>query len=199
VIRAAILWLAVSARMAAADGLPALHDVTGVAGNDVLNIRAAPDATAPVLGSIAPDATGVEVVGLSPDGRWAVVNTGEGRGYAALRYLARQAAPEWFSLQVPLTCSGTEPFWSFAYDPAQPVAVFSTPEGQAPFELTTRWPGTPYQRTAALALGDRRFATLQAAACSDGMSDRAYGIAASFFMIGSTGPAILSGCCSLQP
>ena len=59
---------------AAAKGLPALHDVTGVAADDVLNVRARPDASAPVLGALTPDATGVEVVADAI--RSAVVSTG---------------------------------------------------------------------------------------------------------------------------
>lgn len=43
--------------------LPTLFDVQDVAAGDVLNIREAPNAKAAIIGTLAPDATGVEVVG----------------------------------------------------------------------------------------------------------------------------------------
>lgn len=60
---ALILWLA--AGPAAAQDLPAVYDVAGVAADDVLNVRAEPSAEAPVLRTLAPDAGGIEVVALS--------------------------------------------------------------------------------------------------------------------------------------
>ena len=39
--------------------LPTLFDVQDVAKGDVLNIREAPDARAPIIGELAPDATGI--------------------------------------------------------------------------------------------------------------------------------------------
>ncbi|MEO1155590.1 MAG: SH3 domain-containing protein, partial [Pseudomonadota bacterium] len=52
----------------AAQGYPALFDVTGVASDDVLNIRSAPSATAEIIGTLAHNETGVEVVGEGPAG-----------------------------------------------------------------------------------------------------------------------------------
>jgi uncharacterized membrane protein len=193
-IRAALilLWLTAPLR---ADVYPALHEVTGVAADDVLNIREAPDASAAMIGTLAPDATGVEVVAVQ-DG-WAVVNTGEGTGYAALRFLARADAPDWPTLEVPLTCLGTEPFWSLQIDPAQSETRFQTPEDEEPLvaPITSTWPGLPWSQAAAVALPDG-LAVLTPAACSDGMSDQSFGIAADLFL---TGPdrTRLSGCCRL--
>lgn len=194
-IRAMALLLALGPVAAVAEVYPALHDVTGVAADDVLNIRVKPSADAPVVGRLAPDATGVEVVAVQ-DG-WAVVNTGEGTGYAALRFLARTNAPDWPTLKAPLTCLGTEPFWSLQIDPAMGETRFQTPEDAAAriAALGTTWPGLPWSQTAAVALPDG-LAVLSTAECSDGMSDRAYGIAADLFL---TGPdrTRLSGCCTL--
>ena len=39
-----------------------MFDVTGVAANDVLNIRAAPDASAEIIGTLSPNARDIEVV-----------------------------------------------------------------------------------------------------------------------------------------
>jgi uncharacterized membrane protein len=191
-----VLWLGPLA--ARAEVYPALHAVTGVAADDVLNIRAKPSADAPVIGTLAPDATGVEVVAVR-DG-WAVVNTGEGTGFAALRFLMRSDAPDWPTLETPLTCLGTEPFWSLEIDPGQVETRFQTPEDEAPRHapISTRWPGLPWSPAAAVALPDG-IAVLTPAECSDGMSDQSYGIAADLFL---TGPdrSRLSGCCRLtQP
>lgn len=179
-----------------AEEYPALYAVTGVAANDVLNIRARPDAGAPILGELAPDAEGIEVLGRS--GNWALVNTGEGTGYASLRFLAREPGPFWSALQTPLTCLGTEPFWSLEIDPAAGETRFLTPEDQtpAPAPITGLWPAGTGAASAAVGLPDG-MAVLTGSACSDGMSDRGYGIAADLFLGLSGREERLSGCCRL--
>lgn len=179
-----------------AEVYPALHDVTGVAAGDMLNIRAQSSAEAQVIGTLAPDATGVEVVAVQ-DG-WAVVNTGEGSGYAALRYLARSGGPDWNALETPLTCLGTEPFWSLRIDPAKRETRFQTPEDETarPAPIGGVWPALPWSQAAAVALPDG-LAVLAPAECSDGMSDQSYGIAADLFLAGPD-RARLSGCCRLD-
>lgn len=179
-----------------AEEFPALYAVTGVAANDVLNIRARPDAGAPILGALAPDADGVEVLGRS--GNWALVNTGEGTGYASLRFLAREPGPAWSALQTPLTCLGTEPFWSLEIDPLAQETRFLTPEDQspAPAPITGLWPAGPGTSGAGVGLPDG-LAVLTGAACSDGMSDRGYGVAVDLFLGRSGREERLSGCCRL--
>lgn len=183
-------------RDAMAQDYPALHSVVGVAADDVLNIRERPDASAPIIGALPPDATGVEVVSVT--GGWAVVNTQEGTGYVSLNFLARQEGPAWNALEAPLSCLGTEPFWSLAIDPAAGTATLCMPddlEGRA-LEIGQSWPGAVWAPAAALSLPDG-MAVLYPAECSDGMSDRTYGIAADLFL---TGPdrTRLSGCCLLD-
>jgi uncharacterized membrane protein len=179
-----------------AETLPALFRVTGVAAGDVLNIRAEPSAGAAILGGLPPDAAGVEVV--AERGGWGLVSTGEGAGWVKLSFLARQPDEDWFALTQPLRCLGTEPFWSLGVEPATRVAVFSTPEaGDAFTTLTTLWPGEDWWQEAAFALPDG-FATLTGGECSDGMSDRAFGIAIKLYRMGDA-PAVLQGCCSLAP
>jgi len=195
-MRGVLPILALLAGPAAADSLPALYDVTGVAAGDVLNIRAEGKAEAAVVGTLPPDATAVEVVEES--GNWGLVNTGEGSGWVNLRFMARQPGPDWFALETPLRCLGTEPFWSLGIEPATGVAVYSTPEGGDRFTtVTARWPGTPYGASAAIALPEG-FAVLTGGYCSDGMSDRAFGIRADLFLTGDPA-ARLAGCCTLAP
>ena len=185
--------------------LPALYNVTGVAAGDVLNIRAEPRASAAILGSLPRNAKAVEVVGLSADGKWASVNTGEGSGYVALRFLARQSGGDWGALQAPLHCLGTEPFWSLKLNPAKATATFSDPDsGPQKAKITALWPGTAYRNTAAISVkggGLDGLAALRASSCSDGMSDRSYGITVDLFLRDPSGgaSASYSGCCSLLP
>lgn len=179
-----------------AEEMPALYSVTGVAAWDVLNIRERPEAGAPILGTLAPDATGVEL--LAVEGDWALVNAGERAGHVALRYLKREPGPDWNALKQPLTCLGTEPFWSLRIDPAQGTARLSTPEAEGePLPIRQAWPGQPRARAAALSL-PVGVVVLSPAACSDGMSDRSYGIAADLFL-DSPAPDRLTGCCTIQP
>lgn len=179
-----------------AEEFPATYAVTGVASDDVLNIRARPDAGSAIIGALDPDATGVEVLGTA--GNWAVVSTGEGTGYASLRFLEREPGPEWNALERPLTCLGTEPFWSLEINPEAGTTRFLTPEDQSPppEAVTALWPAEPWAQSAAVGLGDG-VAVLTGAECSDGMSDRAYGIAVDIFRSGPSGAVRLSGCCSL--
>jgi uncharacterized membrane protein len=200
---AALALLLLGGPAAAADDLPlpGLYDVTGVAAGEVLNLREAPDAGAAVVGSLAADARGIEVVARDASGRWGQVNTGERAAWAALRYLA--AEPDgWKSGALPpgLSCYGTEPFWSLRPDGR--VAAFTTPEGgkdalDLAAVLDIGLDGDP--RRALIATGpDRRLtATILPAPCTDGMSDRAYGLDVTIVVEGSGEPRMLTGCCSL--
>ena len=196
----ALVLCALLSSPAAAEVYPALHDVSGVAADDVLNIRAEPSASAAIVGTLPPDATGVEVVGVQ--GGWGRVGGGEGGGWVRLSYLDRQPGADWFTLTAPLRCMGTEPFWSLGVEPVSKVAVFSTPDAGDRFTtLTTVWTGARTAQdgrpTAALALPDG-FATLTGIQCSDGMSDRPFGIAVDLYLNGEA-PGVLHGCCTLAP
>lgn len=193
------LALALWAGAVIAQDFPALYDVTGVAAGDVLNIRAMPDAGADILASYPPTRLGVEVLRLSPDGRWAEVGLPEGNGWVALRYLA--AVPQSDTLPLPLRCSGTEPFWTLALAPE--ASGFRTPEGHLPLTLTS----TLRARngfTASLVddAGENWQVTAQVMQCSDGMSDRMFGLRALVAGRGGEdgggGPEIYAGCCTFE-
>ena len=203
-------WLALALGLiwpglGAAQVLPALYDVAGVAGDDVLNIRAMPDAGAATLGNLPPDAKAVEVVALSPDGKWAQVNAGENTGWVALRFLQKQDRPDWFALQYSLECSGTEPFWTLFIDPLTKSAHINTPDEEGPeLDILGHWPGTAAQPTAAVQFasdGTNGIAVLRGQACSDGMSDQKFGISLDLFQQASPEKPgqTLHGCCHLAP
>lgn len=194
-IRAVFICLLVLLRPVWAQDLPALYAVTGVASNDVLNIRQAPDPASDILGTLAPDATGVEVMEIR-DG-WAKVNSDEMAGFVAARYLRPMSATPWHQLEQPLFCGGTEPFWSFVIDPAAGAATFHTPDLDQPqtLPLSERWRGESWNPSAAVAF-DQGLAVVRRETCSDGMSERSYGLQIDIFLNGSDGQR-LSGCCML--
>lgn len=195
---ALILWFA--AGPAAAQDLPAVYDVAGVAADDVLNVRAEPSAEAPVLRTLAPDATGIEVVALSGDGKWGMVSTGEGNGWVALRYLAARPDPAADTLPRPMTCLGTEPFWLLVHDDGSDR--FETP-GEEPRLLAVSAEMVAPEGYFVLARGsggsDELYRlTVTRGICSDGMSDRRFGLDARLFIAGPAGNRLLAGCCTLE-
>ena len=190
-----ILVLLAAPALATQDGWPALHDVTGVAADDVLNVRAAPHGSAAIVGALAPDAAGVEVIRSSDDHRWGLVNAGEGTGWVSLTFMARRPG-QWFGSTPALaSCFGTEPFWTLGFESEGDAVTWATPEETRAGRLLSRpAPSNDRRRHGlVLALDGLRVASVRTETCGDGMSDREYGIA-----IDVIGERVLSGCCTLQ-
>ncbi len=181
--------------------LPALFDVVGVAENDVLNMRRGPSAATPVVGALAPDAKGIEVVGTARGGRWGLVRNGEGAAWVAMRYLRRQPGQNDEAVPAFLRCSGSEPFWTL--DLEGETARFATLNGGA-FSLGRLWDGPPAGRPAQVlglrleGAGNGLAAVLRREACSDGMSDIPYGLSIAAITSGTMGAQLFTGCCSLR-
>lgn len=182
-----------------ADGWPQLYNVDNVAPDDRLNMRAAPDASSDVIGALAPDAQNIEVVGRSDDGRWGRVNSADRAGWVNLRFLE---ATDAMDAPGDYICFGTEPFWAFT-DRVPSGYKFQVPDADALLFSPTQ-EGMSQNRT------DRYFisgagpettfgAVLRADHCSDGMSDRAYGISIDLGLFGDAGATFVSGCCSVAP
>jgi hypothetical protein len=184
------------------DAWPALYDVTGVAADDVLNVRAAPDASAEIIGTLKPDATNVEVIEPSERQGWGRVNTGGRSGWASLRFLQRQPGQWYGKIPQIRSCFGTEPFWHMRVTPGG-EGEWATPEATAPLSLD---PGTGSENHRGHSVflgrsGDTEFTVLvRYAQCSDGMSDQHFGLAADILRRPDRGaPELLTGCCSLVP
>lgn len=199
---ALLLWLFAPPAWAEDPGFPALYTVTGVAAGDVLNLRSGPGTSFPVQDALPPGAKGVEVLGLSADGAWAETAGPEGPLWAATRFLARESGAGWAAPETPLSCSGTEPFWAFTLSPS--AARFEPADGPAlsltplPFEGAEA-PGT---RSAALRSPEGpALALIRAEACSDGMSDRPFGLSLTLVLFGQGGAEAhrYQGCCTLAP
>lgn len=187
------------ATAAMARDFPALFRVTGVAANDVLNIRAEPSALTPIVGHFTPNQTGIEVVGLSEDRRWGLVRTDEGVGWSAMRFLTQERADSWQDGQQHLTCAGTEPFWRLdLFLPTNRAEFHDINTGG--FEMRTNAPDmgrTRFPVTLAMTFAGARqgFAAIRQGVCSDGMSDRVYGLEVQVYWLDDTEG--LSGCCYL--
>ena len=166
-------------------------EVTGVAFNDVLNLRSAPRAGAPLTGALPPAAVGIEALKRA-DG-WVYVRSGHLEGWAAARYLRPQSV---FGERPPspLRCIGTEPFWSFTL--ADNALTYTTPElkpvaaqigdVQQSRKSTIVWRVAPKY-------GPVASATIEARqACSDGMSDYVHPFSA---RVETRDGMLLSGCC----
>jgi uncharacterized membrane protein len=203
-ILALVLGLALGGRAEATQEyiLPTLFDVTGVEASDALNVRAGPGVQHPVIATLAPDAERIEVVAHDATGRWGQVNTGERAGWVSMRYLAyRTDVWEEGALPEGLRCAGTEPFWSLR--PEGDALVYSTPEQidgtAAPIAavLGTGIFRDPRRAIVAEAQGLRLTASLTTQWCSDGMSDRAYGLTAMVVREDAEGATLLTGCCRL--
>jgi len=198
VIRLAAWLVALWASAAAAFELPAFYAVRDVAPDDVLNVRAAPSVAAEVIGTLAPDARNIEVTALSADGRWGEINVDERSGWTSMRFLTRTAG-----MATPLRaqCFGTEPFWSLTIDGN---ATFDSASG-ADFTFGVTAQVSSANRTDRRAVLGRGpigglSATIAAQSCSDGMSDRAYGLSIDAVLdLQTGGPRLISGCCSLLP
>jgi uncharacterized membrane protein len=196
------------AGLAVAQNFPALFDVTGVAADDVLNVRERPDGHSPKIGALAYDQKSVEVLSLSEDGKWGLVNTDERSGWVAMRFLRRDDTAT-ANLPANLVCTGTEPFWLVEFRNNGTATADWSPMGLTDEQQSVYsgfWSERPANRVTpsyafilqqeltGSGIGARGI--IRTEICSDGMSDRDYGYAIELIL---TGPEnkFVSGCCSL--
>jgi len=180
---------------------PALFNVTDVPHGDVLNVRAGPGVNHPIIATLARDATGIEAVGTNETGRWARVSVGEISGWASIRFLTR-TGPNWDQgLPAPLYCSGTEPFWGYERLIGGGNWSDFEVQGQPYAEV---WSGSAAGRGPSMFAMELDSGTsgmtafVRRGICSDGMSDRDYGIIAQFVRRTNGQTVLLDGCCSLS-
>ena len=100
-------------------GVRERYSVVGVAADDTLNLRRAPEASAEIVAQIPPDATGLVSTGeIQRTGAtlWRRVVYDGKRGWVSARFLRKEAlaADTWKPDEVfyePLSCVGDEPLW----------------------------------------------------------------------------------------
>ena len=181
--------------------LPALYDVTGVATDDVLNVREKASSASPIINTLAPNQRNVEVVDISNDGRWGLVGFPEGSGWVSMRYMARQPDQNPRYLPRPLNCSGTEPFWGLRI--GNQTAQFEI-MGNPALTFTPVWEDIPIGMQAVSyavkmqGSNEDITAIISRNQCSDGMSESVYGFGIDLIISGQSGNQYYTGCCSLN-
>ena len=173
---------------------PTKAAIAGVPEGDALNIRARPNAASEDLGDLANGET-LEIVGLDASGKWAQINFEESEAWIASAYLDYRAPArmEASKLPLPLQCFGTEPFWQTEI--TQTGFLYTDPETELRFEPIDREAHAYFDATTALIETKSYTALIKYESCSDGMSNRAYGLSISLFLEGG----MIGGCCSVVP
>src|SRR5690606_8055976 len=130
---------------------------------------------------------------------WGMVSTGDADGWVALRYLLPLPGGAPGLIPRPMTCLGTEPFWSISL--AEGHLRWATPDG-APQELKLIQEKTApegYFLSGSGAQGQDSYdLTITKEYCSDGMSDRSYAYSARLFRAGPEGNRLIRACCTMQ-
>lgn len=164
------------------------YEVSGVAANDVLNIRKGPSASTAKVGSYSPRDSGIYIVRRA--GNWALVGRADHArpdGWVHMRYLKQTMAEA--EVPLPLVCFGTEPFWSLSFE-ANGKAIYSDPEN-AETDYTTASVNRAGQG-AGIAFGEKGAASITAESCNDGMSDNQFAYSVRVTMPDGR---VLQGCC----
>ncbi len=181
------------------------YQVTNVASDDVLNIRAVPDHQAHIIGTLAPGTSGVRQTGNDKqvaDARWVEIHHQGLTGWVNEHFLKRAAppAPPAF-FHERLVCSGTEPFWGLEID-GKNGALDSLAEGRADiaFETVRNAQGVPVLwsfRGKDVRTGKAAISILEETGqCSDSMSDLTYRYSIRLDI--EDGP-FFAGCCNRLP
>lgn len=194
-IRILVTCLVLVPTLCAAQSLPEVYSVTGVQSGDVLNVRSGPGASFEKVGEIAPFDISVEI--LEQQDGWGRVGIGEGNGWVSMRYLALNPAIDG-EIPRPLSCFGTEPFWYVGLQPRGAEAEFL---GQLRSDLTMeteRVADDGYFFSARMADESRLSVIVKGGRCSDGMSDRDYGMEMLMFRDGQSGSETYRGCCTFN-
>lgn len=181
--------------LASAQSLPERYMVADVASDDVLNIRAEPAASSEIIGELGPDTLNVEVL-RTLDG-WGYVGAGERSGWVSMRFLAPNPPAE-NKVPRPMSCFGTEPFWDVSF---YPRGAEYNAMGEAGRDLTIFREGVAgngYIVEAHEGPSLTRTIIINALPCSDGMSDRNFGMSMSMFTQAPDGNDLRTGCCTMH-
>lgn len=177
------------------------YRVSGVASNDVLNVRSGPNASYATVGSLAPNAAPVEVF-RQQDG-WAQVALSEQMGWVSMRFLAEISIPTIGSSTLPqgLTCGGTEPFWGLDLGAGQ-VTYSAMDQSPRAFNTIQADKFHNLGGSTNFVLGQRPneqiTAIISNQMCSDGMSDRDYPRRIDLLISTPNGTTGQSGCCQVR-
>lgn len=181
-----------------AQEFPSSYFVTDVAADDKLNIRRNPEAASEVIGEYDPYRLNVEILEVTADGAWGKVGLGEGAGWVSMSYLTATPAAQPGTIPRPMSCSGTEPFWSLTMNPRGDDYLMLGETNRALLMTHEETATNGYLATFAEGPRTHRTLIIQSLPCSDGMSDRPFGFRATLFNAISGENGVQSGCCSLD-
>ncbi len=179
---------------------PAYYRVTGVASNDVLNVRQSANAAAPIIGSLAPNAFPVEVI-TAKDG-WGYVAAQEGMGWVSLHFLQQISFARFAATNLPegLTCGGTEPFWGLVMA-GDKITYSALDQGKTDYLLVASGVSQNRGGATSFVIGQNNGKPLTGIVsnqiCSDGMSDIDYARRIDLLISGAGGTSGYSGCCHI--
>lgn len=182
---------------ARADDLPALYDVALPAQFEFLNVRAGPGTGFAAVGQLQPGQSDIEAVERSADREWLRILWGETSAWVFAPYMARHAT-DGYPVARQLMCGGTEPFWSLDLEQEAHV-TFSVLDGDTVSSSAGRF-RPANGRTDRFILDGTDFiaAIVRRTSCSDGMSDRVYGLDIDV-LVTRGGTDLYSGCCRIAP
>lgn len=202
-IRFICLFLLLSTA-ALADGFPAHFSVSDVSQDDRLNIRSAPNGSSDIIGDYGPYQLNIEVLRTSNDTLWGLVGVGERNGWVSMRYLERQKHLAVGEFPRPLSCFGTEPFWTLTVGVRGDEYTSLATARRDALELTSENVsnnGTDIFGGRAIfnaSLGANHTLIFNCGYCNDGMSDREFGWSAMLFTQSPDGNSVSVGCCSMD-
>lgn len=183
---------------AAAQDFPARYFVHNVSADDVLNIRAEPSAGSDILGTLPPFAVNVEVLRTTQDGKWGRVSAGEQSGWVSMSFMSRAAETSPYDIPRPMTCLGTEPFWSLSLGIRGSEYQMMGEDRRTLTEVGEAVAAHAYLATFQEGPTLARTLMITRELCSDGMSDREFGFSARLFTEAPDGNRFLRGCCTLD-
>lgn len=159
-----------------------------------------------MIAELAFNARDTEVVDVTEDARWGLVNAMETSGWVAMRYLMPAPGDHWSHPGAKLSCGGTEPFWDLAINNVtEGQAIFSALALDGTHAYSIAWQsGQTARPDLAIGLGgsgaNGRFsAVIRREACHDGMSDRNFGLDIDLFLHDGNEASGFEGCCSVTP
>lgn len=190
-----ILLCMFTATSLAAQSLPSLYDVTGVASADMLNVREGPSADNDIIETLTHDRKDIEVLRVQND--WGLIGMGEYNGWVSMNFLAPVPITDG-AARPPLTCVGTEPFWDLTIDAYG--ANFATPEtaNRSMIVISENTGSNGLSMALFEDLSMTHMLVVKAGYCSDGMSDREFGMSAFFYTQSPRGDYAFQGCCTFQ-
>lgn len=190
-----IILLGFAAYAVDAQTLPDRYSVSGVAADDVLNIRELPSGSSEKVGELGPYLFNVEVL-RTMDG-WGHIGADERSGWVSMNFLVPNPVPAGELLR-PMSCFGTEPFWDISFYPRGAEYNFIG-EGRRPLTiLRESVASNGYIVEAQEDPTLTRTLIINALPCSDGMSDRQFGMSMAMFTDTPDGNSVRTGCCTMQ-